>query len=249
VSKKSNIPKVIVIAGPTASGKTSLGIDLALKFKGEIISADSRQVYRGLDVGSGKVTKEESRGVIHHLIDILNPEEKYNVFQFQKDCNKLIKEISQKGKIPIIVGGTGLYIESVAEQYKFSKFKKKSIKKKGLRPNTLVLNLNPNRDQIKVNIQKRLLQRWQKQNMLYEVESLIESGVSKAWLKSLGLEYKFLTNYLEGKFDSENEMLTKFNTEIWHYAKRQITFFKRWDYAHNIQTKSEALSLVKDFLV
>jgi tRNA dimethylallyltransferase len=249
VSKRSNIPKVIVIAGPTASGKTSLGIDLALKFDGEVISADSRQVYRGLDIGSGKVTKEESKGIPHHLIDILNPEEKYNVFKFQKDCNKLIKNISQRGKIPIIVGGTGLYIESVVEQYKFSKFKKKSIKKKGLRPNTLVLNLNPNREQIKLNIQKRLLQRWQKQNMLFEVESLIEYGVSKEWLKSLGLEYKFLTNYLEGRFDSENEMLTKLSTESWHYAKRQITFFKRWSYAHNIPTNSEALSLVKDFLV
>ena len=279
VNKKSNLPKVIVIAGPTASGKTSLGIDLALKFNGEVISADSRQVYRGLDIGSGKVTKEESRGVKHHLIDILNPEEKYNVFQFQKDCNKLIKEISQKGKIPIIVGGTGLYIESVVEQYKFSPSQNGKVDAKqteglltgsigtnpstllkrdtfpegrtklGLRPNTLVLNLNPNRDQIKVNIQKRLLQRWQKQNMLYEVESLIESGVSKKWLKSLGLEYKFLTNYLEVRFDSEDDMLTKLNTETWHYAKRQITFFKRWDYAHNIQTKSEALSLVKDFLV
>ncbi|HRV75973.1 MAG: tRNA dimethylallyltransferase [Candidatus Nomurabacteria bacterium] len=248
IRKNLILPKVIVIAGPTASGKTSLGINLALKFNGEVISADSRQVFKGLDIGSGKATKDESKGVPHHLIDILNPEDKYNVFQFQKDCIKLINYISQRGKIPIIVGGTGLYIESVVEQYEFSRFKKKSIKKKGLRPNTLVLILSPNRDQIKHNIQKRLLQRWQKQNMIYEVESLIESGVSKKWLKSLGLEYKFLTNYLEERFDSEDEMLTKLNTESWHYAKRQITFFKRWDYSHNIQTKSEALNLVKDFL-
>lgn len=249
VSKKHPCPKVIVIAGPTASGKTSLGIELALKLKGEIISADSRQVYKGLDIGSGKVTEKETRGVSHHLIDILNPGDKYNVFKFQRDCNKLIKEISSRGKFPIIVGGTGLYIESVVEQYKFSKFKKKSIKKKGLRPNTLVLNLNHERDKIKFNIHKRLLERWQKQNMLFEVESLIESGVSKTWLKSLGLEYKFLTKYLEGDYTSEVEMLTKLNTESWHYAKRQITFFKRWSYAHNIKTKSQALSLVKDFLV
>ena len=106
-------PKLIVIAGPTASGKSSLGVGLALKFNGEIISADSRQVYKSLDIGSGKITTEETKGITHHLIDILNPEEKYSVYKFQKDCLNLIQEISKRGKIPIIVGGTGLYIESV----------------------------------------------------------------------------------------------------------------------------------------
>lgn len=242
-------PKIIVIAGPTASGKTSLGIDFALKFNGEIISADSRQVYRGLDIGSGKVTEKEKKGVPHHLIDILDPEEKYNVYKFQKECNKLIEDISSRGKVPIIVGGTGLYIESVVEQYRFYRFFRKTKKKLGLRPNTLVLNLNPDREVIKSNIQKRLLERWHKQNMLQEVEGLINSGVSKAWLESLGLEYKVMTQFIEGEFSSEDAMLEKLNALIWQFAKRQITFIKRWSYAKEVKSKNEALSLVKDFLV
>ena len=254
-------PKLIVIAGPTASGKTSLGIELALKFNGEIISADSRQVYKGLDIGSGKVTREETKGITHHLIDILNPEEKYSVYKFKKDCLNLIQDISSRGKIPIIVGGTGLYIESVVEQYQFPrfnsmlKFNRKS-KKKGLRPDTLVLNLNPKRDQIKHNIQKRLLERWNnpdpEKNMKVEIQRLMSSGVSSTWLKSLGLEYKLITQFLEGDFehnpDPEQVMLTKLNTEIWRFAKRQITFLKRWYYAHQIQKKKEADSLVEAFL-
>jgi tRNA dimethylallyltransferase len=249
VSKKEEYPKLIVVAGPTASGKTSLGVELALKFNAEIISADSRQIFRGLDIGSGKVKEEEKRGVTHYLIDILDPEGKYNVYKFQKDCQKLIQEISSRGKIPIIVGGTGLYIESVVEQYKFSRIFKKSKNKLGLRPNTLVLNLNPERDKIKLNIHKRLLARWNNEGMLQEVQNLINSGVSKAWLNSLGLEYKFLTQYIDGEFKSEEEVLAKLNTETWHYAKRQITFIKRWKYAKEVKSKEEALSLVKKFLV
>jgi tRNA A37 N6-isopentenylltransferase MiaA len=246
---KFNYPKVIVVAGPTASGKTSLGIELAFKFNGEIISADSRQIFKGLDVGSGKVKEEEKRGVPHHLIDILGPEEKYNVYKFQKDCLNLIQEMTSRGKLPIIVGGTGLYIESVVEQYKFSKFFKKSKKKLGLRPNTLVLNLNPNRDKTKLNIQNRLLERWNNEGMLNEVRNLINSGVSKTWLKSLGLEYKFISKFIDGEFKSEQDMLTKLNTESWHYAKRQITFIKRWEYAKEVKSKKEALNLADEFLI
>lgn len=236
------------MAGPTASGKTSLGIDLALKFNGEVISADSRQVFRGLDIGSGKVTKDESRGVKHHLIDILGPGDKYSVHQFQTDCLSLIDEISSRGKIPIIVGGTGLYIESVAERYQFSDSGEKSTKKLGLRENTLVLNLNPDREVIKQNIQTRLLERWNNQNMLKEVEDLIASGVDKNWLKSLGLEYKFITQYIDGEFKSEEDMLEKLNFAIWHFAKRQITFIKRWTYAKEIKSRESALDLVEEFM-
>lgn len=245
-------PKIIVLSGPTASGKTSLGIELALKFNGEIISADSRQIFRGLDVGSGKVKESEKRGIPHHLIDILNPEQKYNAYKFQQDCLNLIQEISSRGKTPIIVGGTGLYIESVVEQYAFTPLPGGGVvglQKLGLRPNTLVLNLSPERDIIKLNIQKRLISRWKEEGMKEEVQNLINSGVSKTWLKSLGLEYKLITQYLDGEFKSEQELLTKLNTESWHFAKRQITFLKRWDYAHQIQTPEQALSLAKEFLV
>jgi tRNA dimethylallyltransferase len=242
-------PKLLVIAGPTASGKTSLSIELALKFNGEIISADSRQVFKGLDIGTGKVKEYEKCGVPHHLIDILNPGQKYSVYQFQKDCLELIDEITASERVPIIVGGTGLYIESIVEQYRFNDQDKKSTKKLGLRLNTLVINLLPDREVIKNNIQERLLERWNNQNMLGEVENLIKAGADKSWLKSLGLEYKYITEYIDGEFEDEEAMLTKLNTEIWRFAKRQITFNKRWEYANEIKSSAEAIKVVKEFLI
>ncbi|PRY82257.1 tRNA (adenosine(37)-N6)-dimethylallyltransferase MiaA [Alkalibacterium olivapovliticus] len=105
--------KIIVIVGPTAVGKTQLSLELARTFDGEIINGDSMQVYKGLDIGTAKVTEKEAEGVIHHLIDIKDPEEPYTVSDFKKDAGSKIKEITENGKIPIIVGGTGLYIESL----------------------------------------------------------------------------------------------------------------------------------------
>ncbi len=107
--------KVPVILGLTATGKTGLAIELAKKFNGEIISADSRQIYKGLNLGTGKVTKEEAQGIKHHLIDILEPSVKYSVAQFVTDATAAIKDISSRGKVPIICGGTGFYIEALVQ--------------------------------------------------------------------------------------------------------------------------------------
>lgn len=104
-------PKILVIVGPTASGKSALAVDLALRLNGEIISADSRQVYRGLDIGSGKITEEEMKGVPHHLLDIIDPNETYTGANFVHDANKAILNILKRGKLPIITGGTFFYIE------------------------------------------------------------------------------------------------------------------------------------------
>ncbi len=105
--------KLIILTGPTAVGKTELSIELAKRINGEIISADCVQVYKELDIGSAKITKEEMRGVKHHLIDVLPPDEDFNVYIFKEMATKAIKEILAQGKIPIIVGGTGFYIQSV----------------------------------------------------------------------------------------------------------------------------------------
>lgn len=110
--------KVIAIVGPTAVGKTSLSIDLAKRFNGEIISGDSMQVYRGLDIGTAKVTAEEMDGIPHHLIDVRDVDERYSAADFQKAARQKIQEISQRGKLPIIVGGTGLYIQSLLWDFK-----------------------------------------------------------------------------------------------------------------------------------
>ncbi|NMA64931.1 MAG: tRNA (adenosine(37)-N6)-dimethylallyltransferase MiaA [Clostridiaceae bacterium] len=112
--------KVIVVAGPTASGKTDLAIELALLINGEIISADSMQIYRGMDIGTAKPTIVERKGIPHHMLDIVDPDEEYSVAQFQKDAKNCIKEILCKGKIPIVAGGTGLYINSLVYNITFS---------------------------------------------------------------------------------------------------------------------------------
>jgi tRNA dimethylallyltransferase len=105
--------RLLVVLGPTASGKSSLAIALAREFVGEIISADSRQVYKGLDIGSGKVAKRERRGVTHHLIDVSAPNSEYNVHHFQTDAARAIRAIQKKGKLPILCGGTGFWIEAL----------------------------------------------------------------------------------------------------------------------------------------
>lgn len=111
---------IICIVGPTGVGKTKLSIELAKKLNGEIINADSTQVYKNLDIATAKVTEEEKQGIIHHLIDIKNIEEDYTVYDYQKDCRLKIDEILKKGKYPILVGGTGLYIKAALYDYKFN---------------------------------------------------------------------------------------------------------------------------------
>lgn len=112
--------KVICIVGPTASGKTSLSIELAKKIDGEIISADSMQIYKGLDIGTAKVTEKEAKGIPHHLIDICNIEDKFSVADFKQMCYDKIDEIISRGKTPIIVGGTGLYVSSIVDNMNFT---------------------------------------------------------------------------------------------------------------------------------
>lgn len=109
---KKQVPKIIVIVGPNASGKSSLGVKLAKKYNGEIISADSRQVYRGLNIGSGKITKKEMRGVPHHCLSIANPKKVFTALDFKRCAQKAISDILSRGKTPIIVGGTGFYIDA-----------------------------------------------------------------------------------------------------------------------------------------
>lgn len=111
--------KVIVIVGPTAVGKTKLSIELAKKFDGEIINADSTQIFKGLDVATAKVTKDEKENIVHHLIDIKNIIDDYTVYEYQKDARNCIDNILKKGKTPILVGGTGLYIKACLYDYKF----------------------------------------------------------------------------------------------------------------------------------
>lgn len=112
--------KVIVIAGPTASGKTGLAVEFALKCNGEIVSADSMQIYRGMDIGTAKPTMEERKGIPHHMLDVVDPDEEFSVAQFQQMAKVCIKDILRRGKVPIVAGGTGLYINSLVYNITFS---------------------------------------------------------------------------------------------------------------------------------
>jgi len=116
-------PKLVVVVGPTASGKSDLAVEIAKKFNGEVVSADSRQVYKGMDIGTGKITKKEMQGVPHYLLDIASPKKRFTVAQYQKKTNQAIKDIIKRDKLPILCGGTGFYIESIVDNLAIPKVK------------------------------------------------------------------------------------------------------------------------------
>lgn len=146
-------PKVIVITGPTASGKSDLAVRLAKKFKGEVVSADSRQVYRGLNLGSGKITKKEMAGIPHYLLDVANPKKIYSVAQYQKTAHQTIGKILKNDKLPIIVGGSGFYIQSIIDNISLppvppnNKLRQELEKKSVVRLFQLLKKLDPKRAQ------------------------------------------------------------------------------------------------------
>ncbi len=268
---------MLVILGPTASGKSGLAVKLALKHNGEVISADSRQVYKGLDIGTGKITKKEMCGVPHHLLDISSPKKVISVVRWKELAEKAVEDILSRGKLPIICGGTGFYIQAVVDNVVYpdvlpnKELREKLSKKPTDELVTLLKKLDPKRlktvDQknrvrliraieiakelgsvpkakkvkskyefiqigiktndveLKEKIQKRLVSRMKK-GMVKEAEKLHKNGLSWKRMRELGLEYRYLADFLESKL-SKKDMLEKLSTEIWRYSKRQITWFKR----------------------
>ncbi len=268
------LPKLIVIAGTNASGKSGLGIELAAHYGGEVVSADSRQVFRGLDLGSGKITPEETKGVPHHLIDVVDAGGFYSMADFQKQAYEAIDGIIARGKTPFLVGGTGLYVASVADGYVMSdrmpdlayrnELEKLTTEElyvmlkqivpdtdvdprnrnrvmrvlekihdgdditpsKEPRYQTLRLGVTWDRDILRQRIDERLDRRLE-QGMIEEVKGLLEGGVSETFMIKLGLEYKFITQYLKGEYSSLEEMKELLATAIKQFAKRQMTWFRR----------------------
>lgn len=271
-------PTVIVILGPTASGKTGLSIELAKKINGEVISADSRQVYRGLNLGTGKATKKEMSNVPHYLLDVANPKTKFSVARYQKLASQKIKEILARGKTPIIVGGTGFYIQAVVDDLVlpevtpnkelreklegktaaelFEILKKldpacaknidrhnparlvraieitkalgqvPKLKKNGKSPyNFIQTGLKVGPEKLAEKINRRLLARL-KQGLIAEVKNLHQQGLSWRRMEELGLEYRYLARFLQGKI-TKDQALRELEREINHYAKRQMTWFKK----------------------
>ena len=268
--------KIIVILGPTASGKTDLSLKLAKKFNGEIISADSRQVYKEMDIGTGKITKKEMKDIPHYLLDVASPKRKFSVAQYQKLALKAINEISKKRKIPFLVGGSPFYIYSVVQGWIFPKLRPdwelrkkldkkscqelfdilkkkdprraKKIEKKNkrrliraieiieklgkvplLRKNIqfeyLLIGIKKPKEELENLIRKRLLKRF-KQGMINEIKRLRKNNVSWKRLENFGLEYRWIARYLQNKINYQ-EMVEKLQKDSEHFAKRQMTWFKK----------------------
>jgi len=278
-----NTNESIIILGPTATGKTKLAVQLANKYNGEIISADSRQVYKDLNIGTGKDLEEyqlDQNKINYHLIDIIEPNKNYSVYTFQRDFIKAYKNMLKRNKKCIICGGTGLYIESLLLDYDLSsrpppneqlrtELNKKSFKdlknyfndinnniikepiidtknrvirnieiclnkdKKNNPINELpitnyrVFGIFPGREIVRKNITKRLNERL-KNGMIEEVEFLLKNNVNHDRLNYFGLEYRFISKYLNNIY-TKTELFEKLNSAIHQFAKKQMTFFRRME--------------------
>lgn len=278
--------KLIILTGPTAVGKTKLSLELAKKVGGEIISADSMQVYEMMDIGSAKIKKEEMQGIPHHLIDCISPAQEFNVVIFQKMALNAMEEIEKRNKIPIIVGGTGFYIQSVLYQIDFTPNEDQGEVRKELE--TLALTkgkeylheklreVDPlSAREIHANNQKRVIRALEyyrltgepiskhnieqrqkespydfsyfvlndkrerlyqridqrvdemvSQGLVEEVRALKNMGYDRSFVSMQGLGYKEILDYLEDKI-SLDEAVYRIKRDTRHFAKRQITWFKR----------------------
>ncbi|MBD3282660.1 MAG: tRNA (adenosine(37)-N6)-dimethylallyltransferase MiaA [Candidatus Portnoybacteria bacterium] len=292
--------KIIIVVGPTASGKSDLAVEIAKDFNGEIISADSRQVYKNMDLGTGKITKKEMREIPHHLLDIASPKRRFTVAQFKKRAFLKIKQIYKRNKIPIICGGTGFYIQAIIKNLEIPKVKpdlklRKKLEKetteslfKKLRTldpkraktidshnkrrliraleiiiktgkpvprlkkkqafNPLYIGIKKDSQELKNLIKKRLIKRI-RGGLIAEVKNLRKIGVSWKRLDDFGLEYRYVSRYLKGEINKQ-EMVEELEKEIIKYAKRQMTWLKKYPgkKVHWIKNYNQAKKLIKNFL-
>ena len=290
--------KLIAVMGTNASGKSGLGVELALRCGGEIVSADSRQVFRGLDLGSGKITQEEMRGVPHHLIDVCAPGDFFSMADFQRLAYAAIDDILSRGRLPFLVGGTGLYVDAVTDGYELSdrapdlrlrehletfdtpalydmlkeklpdteidpKNRNRVMRalerlaaddyhpgKRAPRYDVLKLGITWDRETLKKRIDERLERRL-REGMIGEVQGLLQQGVRPEFLDKLGLEYRYITRYLQGELTYE-QMIDELGRAIKRFAKRQMTWFRREEDLHWLDMTADpvaqAAGLIEDFL-
>lgn len=274
--------KLVVITGPTATGKSDAAVALAQEIGGEVISADSRQVYTGLDIGTGKITTAEMRGIPHHLLDIADPGDRYTVAQWKEAAEKAIADISARGKIPIICGGTGYYISALIDDLSFPEIevspaqqstleeepaealfaelaqldpiRAESMTENGERTNRrrlarailiaralgsvpkqsctrspkydlVMIGLRLPDTELKERIHRRLVARLEA-GMIKEAERLHSAGLTFERMNELGLEYRYLAEYLENKISCD-QLIETLSTKIWHYARRQKTWWRK----------------------
>lgn len=212
--------KIIVLVGPTAVGKTALSIDIAKKYDLEVISGDSMQIYKGMDIGTGKITESEMDGVNHHMIDVITPEEIYSVAEFQRDVKSLIDESYDKGKIPFIVGGTGFYIQALLYEFEFDKDNETDT---DIKYDALVIGLNRDRAKLYETINARVDEMFD-MGLENEVKDLFDN-YTFGLTASGAIGYKEFIPYFEGSLTLE-EVKKNIQKNSRNYAKRQLTYFR-----------------------
>ncbi|HEX5448304.1 MAG TPA: tRNA (adenosine(37)-N6)-dimethylallyltransferase MiaA [Candidatus Saccharimonadales bacterium] len=256
MAASSSEPKLLVIVGPTASGKSDLAMWAAQRFNGEIISADSRSLYRGMDVGTAKPSSKDRRQVKHWGLDLINPDEKFSAKRFKDYALTAIKDIQLRGKLPILAGGTGLYIDSVVFDYDFNAGAdvnplnpRHRLKKGGASKtpgqNTIVVGIDPGKDELELRLKRRL-------------KSMLESGLL-AEIKILASQYPndieafkapgyqaFLAHN-DGKIDLAEAKKLLVQTSL-QLAKKQRTWFKRNPYIEWFPSSKEAKTYLKRVL-
>lgn len=290
--------KIIVILGPTASGKTALSVKLAKKFKGEIVSADSRQIYKYLDLGTGKIIEKEKEGISHYLLDIILPSKKYSSGAYQKKAYQAIEKIVKNKKTPFLVGGSAFYLYAVIDGWEFPKTKvdwklRKELEKKttdellemlisldpkraqsieqrnprrliraieiakqlGTVPerknnpkyDCLSIGIKHNDDELKTLIKNRIQARIH-QGMIKEVEVLLKKKIlTHKRAQELGLEYKWISNFLKGEIGQE-EMIQGLAADIWRFSRHQMNWFNKDKRIHWVKNQKEAEILIKKFI-
>ena len=223
--------KLIVILGATGTGKSSLALTLAEKFNTEIISADSMAVYKNFNVGTAKPSRTELERIPHHMIDILDAEEKFSVGEFVRRARPIIRELNRCGKIPIVAGGTGLYIQALVEGYELGAGKSliSHYKQTGeLIYAAQIFGLTAERTELYDRINRRTQEMFDN-DLVGEVRNLLESGVSQTAQAMLGIGYKETVEYLNGSATLD-ETISKVAQATRNFAKRQLTWYRRMKY-------------------
>ncbi len=226
-------PPCIIVLGPTGSGKTSVSIKLAKTIGGEIISADSRAIYKGMDIGTAKPSLEEQDGVQHYGLDLIEPGERFTVADWKSYTEQKIKEIKARGKVPIIVGGTGLYIDALVYDYKFKgptgnkigDFEQKTCTdRQEIKGDFLLIGVKSGTEELRERLKKRVDSMFG-EPLYNETKKLVQKyGWGSGAMKSN--VYEYVDKYLRGELSLE-EAKQKCFYEDWHLAKRQMTWFKR----------------------
>ncbi len=296
--------QIVIICGPTAVGKTAVSIQLAQRLNTEIISSDSMQIYRGMDIGTAKIRRGEMQGIRHHMIDIVEPCNEYSVSDYSNDALKIIEVLFSENKVPLIVGGTGLYINSLIYKMDFNSSKKNhdirnkykkileekgvdflydilvsknskiatTIEKNNVKRVIRALEILDNSDEIRAFEDVKIFQDYKvnmyvlkmNREILYkninkrvdlmindglieEVEKLMKTGLTSEHQSMKAIGYRQILSYLEGGISKE-DAIELIKRDSRRYAKRQYTWFKRYDFSKWIDVENKDVDKIVDML-